>query len=591
MTSPDQAAFLARQFATQLLGNYSGSRVGVMQSVISELVQRTLEGHSSVRLDDIAATVGLADVRQLRHELLETGFVSSRDTQRPLVIDDDNRLYLARYLQYEREVATALLRRGTEIITPHDPQAMKRQLDRLFPRDDEGDQKIAVAVAGLRRFSVITGGPGTGKTTTVVRLLLLLAELEPGLRIALAAPTGKAARRVSDALRDARAQLSGRLLETVPEAAVTLHRLLGQHRASTRCTYNQHNALPFDVVVVDEASMIDIAMMSRLLRALPEHSRLVLLGDKDQLASVEPGIVLSDICADTEGFSPRFASLLARCGAPVATAKARSRLQDCVAYLNYSYRFDAHGGIGRLADAIRRGDTDQAIAAVRSEPATQLVEPSAADSGNLASEIVRGYEAYFTAVASGADPARQLQLFDRFRLLCCFRHGRTGVAGLNEMSEQVLARAGHIPTRAPQLYPGRPLLVTSNDYSAQLFNGDIGITVVCEDQQRIAFAADDGVRLLSFSRVPEHETVYAMTVHKCQGSEFDAIVLVLPDQVVPLTSRELIYTAVTRAREQVIIFGSEPVLRAALDRPQSRSSGLAARLMDKNAPSQHEMQF
>ncbi len=575
-------SYLERHVAA-LLTRLSDRSDPVLEPVVAALVRRTMDGHSAAGLEQLIAEAdGLdIDVDQCRDRLRASSVVGTPGQTLPLVLDGNDRLYLHRYWQYEKQLADALIRHARQDPVAVDEPRLRAALARLFSRPHEAEQKTAAAVAALRRFAVISGGPGTGKTTTVLRLLALFLELQPGARVALAAPTGKAAARVSQSVRAERRKLPpGNARNAIPADAFTIHRLLGTRSGTTACRHDADNPLPYDIVVIDEASMIGVAMMARLFAALQPEARLVLLGDRDQLASVEPGAVLGDICAGSEGFSREFAARLARIGVDVQPQSGRSKLQDCVVTLEHSYRFDPGSGIGRLARAIREGDADAAVATLR-DGHGDLALVDETDPGSrteaLRTRVVANYENFLRSVGQGEPVERQLAAFDSFRLLCVFRHGATGVRELNRLTEESLVRAGSLDS-ARGWYAGRPVMVTRNDYTAMIFNGDVGITTLDGGESSVVFETARGLRHFATARLPEHETVYAMTVHKSQGSEFDSVLLVLPDETSELLGRELIYTAVTRARARVEIHGSEHILRAAIATGQARASGLHDRL-------------
>lgn len=578
------SAFLERHVAA-FLTHLSGPANPALAPLVAVLVRRTIEGHSATGLDRLVSDLH-ADGTQLglsacRDLLRASAVVGTPGQSRPLVLDASDRLYLHRYWHYEKQVSDALIQRAEQAPLKVDAARLGEALARLFSRPEEADQKTAAAVAALRRFAVVSGGPGTGKTTTVLRLLALLLEFEPGARVALAAPTGKAAARVSQSIRAERHKLApGSARDAIPGEAFTVHRLLGSRSGTTACRYNAANPLPYDIVVIDEASMIGVAMMARLFDALHADARLVLLGDKDQLASVEPGAVLGDICAGSDGFSSAFAAQLAGVGVDVRAQSAHSRVQDCVVTLEHSYRFDKAGGIGRLAHAIRTGDADEAIATLRgADDDVELIDlPDAGQRDDaLRKRVMANFEPFLQSVAQPVSADRQLTEFDNFRLLCVFRHGVRGVAALNRMTEESLLRAGALDS-ARGWYAGRPVMVTRNDYTANIFNGDVGITMIDGEDSSVVFETAQGLRHFATARLPEHETVYAMTVHKSQGSEFGSVLLALPDEASELLGRELIYTAVTRARARVEIHGAEQVLRKAIATDQARASGLRDRL-------------
>ena len=570
------------------------------------------EGHVCTSLPLLlaeAARVGLDghddDVAALRGALERSGVVGAPGDFTPLVLDAAGRLYLWRYHDWQRRVARQLTARVTDA-PDVDPALLREGLQRLFagnagvPGPDR--QRIAAAVAVLKRLAVVSGGPGTGKTTTVARILALLTE--QGLarashqppRIVLAAPTGKAAARLQEAIRIERAKLdvSDEVRALLPESASTLHRLLGAQPGAARFRHHAGNPLAVDALVVDEASMVDLALMAQLLDALPATARLVLLGDRDQLASVEAGAVLGELCTAAGRCSAGFAQRLheiAGCAPAVADAGRQAPLADCVVLLEHSFRFGARSGIGRLAHAVREGDADTALEVLR-DPATGDARWLASDesapaarAAMLCEAVLEGLAPWLAALvahdgaAGGDSVARLLADFGAFRLLCAHREGAAGVAGLNATVEAALLADGRVLPRGAW-YHGRPLMVTRNDYGLRLYNGDTGITLAGDDGLRVWFesGAEGTPRGLSPGRLPAHETVWAMTVHKSQGSEFEQVLLALPERASPVLSRELVYTAITRARGRVTVLGSEAVLREALAARAARRSGLADEL-------------
>jgi exodeoxyribonuclease V alpha subunit len=512
---------------------------------------------------------------------------------RPLVLDERGRLYLYRYWDYERRLAENLLERASDAADV-DEALLRRGLERHFPDAADAGQKLAAAMAVLRRLCVISGGPGTGKTTTVVRILALLAEQARGrkLAIGLAAPTGKAAARVQDAIRRAlhALGLDRAAMESIPSEAFTLHRLLGARPDSVYYRYNAAHPLPYDVLVVDEASMADLALAAKLLEALPARGRLILLGDKDQLASVEAGAVLGDICAES-GVSPQFAKRLAALtGVPAKTipqARTVGALSDSIALLSRSYRFGLDSGIGILARLVNEGRGEDALELMRTGERDDIAwralgpgELAAALAGLAASRL----RPYFDAIGGGGAIEAIFERFNAFRVLCAHRSGRMGINTVNRMIQDVLEEQGCID-RGETWYAGRPVMVTRNDYNARLFNGDVGIALpdaADGGRLKVFFPATGGahpaMRRLAPARLPDHETVYAMTIHKAQGSEFGDVLMVLPTEPSAIMSRELVYTGITRAMKRVEIWGNEQTFSDAVERRVARASALRERL-------------
>jgi len=518
--------------------------------------------------------------------------VGTPGAYRPLVLDDAGRLYLHRSWTYECAIADALINMAAECCYP--VEGLGDALDRLFPPDsDAPDWQRAAALAALSgRLTVISGGPGTGKTTTVARILALMIEQAGGnaLHIALAAPTGKAAARLGQSIRQSAVQLS--LSETVrvrlPDKVQTLHRLLGVLPQSQQFRHNRHNPLSCDVLVVDEVSMVDLPLMAKLLQALPGHCRLIMLGDQDQLASVEAGAVLADICNHgiSPCFSKRFFGLLKQYGVPVEGADLQSDqapqpLADSVITLSKSYRFGGESGIGQLSRKINAGQPEEAFEILSGQQAADLCWrelPVAGDFEGLYSAAVKdGYQELLAAV----QPQEALEALDRFRVLTPYRNGIQGVAGLNELA---LAALGLKSSEGYAWLPRTPLMVTGNHYELGLFNGDTAIVMEDADGQAAVFPAADGsLRRIALQRLPDAVPALALTVHKSQGSEFDRLLLILSDHDSELLTRELLYTAITRARKKVELWCSREVFCRAVERRIERSSGLRDRLWGEMA--------
>ena len=552
---------------------------GILRTVVSLLSQAVGQGHVCLDLEEIAGqlvrTAGndeslrLPDVATLFALLRALPTLGKPGERRPLILDAAGRFYLYRYFRYEALLADAIRARAASEGGGLDEAALAEQLDRYFaPSENAQDcQRQAALTALRRRFSVISGGPGTGKTTTVVRILGLMLEQTGGerMRIALAAPTGKAAARLAASIASLREALPcpDEVKRAVPGQVTTIHRLLGTLPGSTSFRHNERNPLPCDAVIVDEASMVDLPLMTALVTALPPHARLILIGDRDQLASVEAGAVLGDICRAAE--SPG------------------SSIAGCVTVLDRNYRFGDGSGIAALSRAVNAGcdrealrllaDSGSSAIALEATPTRETLKK------RLKAPVLDGFRAYLEA----GTPAEALRRFDRFRILTALREGPWGATGMNHAAESLLHEAALIRLDT-QFYRGRPVLVTENDYIHKLFNGDTGIILPDPESGhlRAFFAAPDGtVRAIPPEFLPRHETAFAMTVHKSQGSEFDRVLMVLPPEDTILLTRELIYTGITRARQSVTLWSDDAIFSAAVKRRTERRSGLREKLVNK----------
>lgn len=624
----------------------------------------TGNGHVCLMLSDLSPSPsgggqgwGQHPPEHLRQSLLSTRVVGTPGSPGacPLILDEDGRLYLHRYFDYEMRLARRIMqaaRTPPRTVTP----PARELLNTLFAPQEEDEvdwQKIAAALALRNTLTIISGGPGTGKTTTVVNLLACLLAQEPGGRIALAAPTGKAAARMTEAIRGRADHLPRELRDQLPAESFTIHRLLGANPGQGTFVHDAGNPLPYDTLIVDEASMLDLALATRLLEAVPASARIILLGDKDQLAAVEAGAVFAELSADPTLTDQCRLEVGGLCGyaadrvAPPAPAQP-SPLHDAAVWLTKNYRFPAASGIGRLARCINEGRAEEAMALLRATRAPQPVaaghapaaavpgvtksngakkrkedtaslslfpeiEPSsAAPAGPMASApaddtsirwlatdqgddvldaILAGYAAYFETV--GRDPgdvAAIFRAFNAFRVLCAVRDGTSGSRWANE---QVTRRAAQLlsPALPPaphdarsSWYAGRPVMVLRNDYVLKLFNGDIGIALPVAGELAVLFPdAEQGVRTVPIPRMPPHETAFATTVHKAQGSEFDAVLLSLPKQPGRAAVRELLYTAVTRSKNRATLAADPEVLAHAVQAKLKRHSGLLSRLLAVSA--------
>lgn len=523
------------------------------------------QGHTCLDLDSLEVAPDSGDAawsaQELRAAAEGAPFIGVGDTALPLVLDDGRRLYLRRYRDYEVRLAAQLRARAAWFDAGEDPARVARLLG---PAGDAAPdwQRVALALSLYRRLLVLCGGPGTGKTWTIARMVALWrARHGPGYRIGLAAPTGKAAARLAEAL--------GPLAATV--APTTLHRLLGQRRHGVRARHDAAHPLALDALVVDECSMVDLPLMTRLVEALPARARLVLVGDPDQLPAVESGAVLAALAQFNHGGSapPGQAEWLRAADAGALPAVPAAGLAANVVHLARRHRFAADSGLGALLDAVRAGDAPRvrALLAAGGQGAIQWLQPAAASRAQVVADLREGYAPLLQA----RDAAAALRALGRFRVLCALREGMSGTRGLNPWIEARLAAHG---TRVPA-----PWLVEANDPLVGVYNGDLGVSLPA-DPSTLWFADGAAARAVARSRLPAHASAWAMTVHKAQGSEFDAVMVLLPPRPHPLLSREWLYTALSRARQRVVVHAAPEVIDAAVLALGTRQSGLGARLRD-----------
>ena len=504
-----------------------------------------------------------------------------------------SRIWLARYWDQEEQVARELLERSTAHPDDVDLDLLTAGLERLFVCDSDDDQRLAAGVCALSRVSVLAGGPGTGKTTTISRLLALLREQHPDWRIALAAPTGKAAARLEEAVRASTAALPVQDRERLGElSATTLHRLLGwRPQARNRFRHDRGNRLPVEIVVVDESSMVSLTLMTRLLEALRPSTRLVLVGDPDQLASVEAGAVLGDL-VDPATIGQRTPELAARLGAVLPSVKVEERpcspealVRDGVSALSVNRRFPAESGIARLATAIQAGNGQEALEVLRDGcPEIDFVETSDDMPIPVAlladvREDVRTWGATLHASADHGEQAAALEALEQHRLLCAHRRGSRGVQHWSVLAARWIAEDHPVVPRADGRYAGEPLLATTNDYEIGLYNGDTGVVVADGGGGLLAVFGRGGAPIpVPLVRLGAVRSFYAMTVHRSQGSQFHRVTIVLPPAGSPLGTRATLYTAVTRAMSHIRIIGSAGAVASAAERPAARATGLRDRL-------------
>lgn len=589
----------------EFISRAGGYNHPVLVHVLMLLSARRREGYACLNLNSIAgAQIATVDPGSGRVRLLEfpelarlteilraSAAVGEPGETRPLVLDHARRLYLLKFWNYEQTVIREVLARAAQNPGPA-TDTITDLIKHHFGADSHGRtdpaQQTAALIAATRNLCIITGGPGTGKTFTLARALAVVAEAARPrkIQIAVAAPTGKAAARAQELITASGLCLADGtpLVGYLAQPPTTLHRLLGASQDGTQVRFSRENPLPYDVVAVDEASMVDLAMMARLLDALSPRAKLILCGDRNQLASVEPGAVFGDLCA----------------GLALPHAHRLSPLAECIVQLRTNFRFGSASRIHQFSTAVAAGDSDAAIAILEqaTEPGADLVWRGLPAPGELARAIaeaaVGGFSRYMNALA---EPAAALAAANSFRVLCAVREGPFGVNNLNAAIEAALARAFRVRRDSPW-YHGRLIMITKNDHALRLFNGDTGVVLETTTIGPVADVLDgtepeparawpvgaqavfpgSGGQLRAFHpvRLPAHETAFAITVHKSQGSEFDHVLVVLPPPPAPILTRELLYTAVTRARKQVEIWASKESIHAAVSTPITRDSGMAA---------------
>lgn len=508
------------------------------EHIVLKLSAEQLAGHSCIFLNEP------------EQALVKASGLASENQLTPLILDE-NRLYLHRYWHYEQRLAKQLFKLSQSQIAVNNLDSL---LAHYFPKQSEEIdwQKQAAEKALSQSLTIITGGPGTGKTTTVVKIIALLQEINQNtLQIALAAPTGKAAMRLQEAIVNNKAALpcQPQIKARIPEQVSTLHRLLGPKPPTPYFKHSESNPLPYDLVIIDECSMVDLALMSKLVDALKPKARLILLGDKDQLSSVEAGAVLADL---TQSLVKNTAELIK------------------------SHRFQ--GEIKALADAINQQNTTRAWQCLQSNnPEIGLLTEKPIE------YIVQHYLDYLQLISTGASFMAIFAAFNRFKVLCSNQKGKYSVSDINTLVEQQLAKLNKIKLHS-LWYSGRPVMITSNNASLQLYNGDIGICLkddASDGQLSVFFlTSDNKIKKVNPARIPEAETVYAMTIHKSQGSEFEQVLIMLPEHDNPVLSKELIYTAITRAKKQVKIACNQKVFMHCISKKVDRQSGLAKQLIN-----------
>ena len=597
---------LDRHFA-RLMEEFSGGVNAPLRAAAALASRAIQEGDVCVDLADYAGRPIPLDDGEILPEpmpalsewvsaLAASPVVAAHGEERPLVLWG-NRLYLFRYWEYENRFVSQVRQRCAGIISDFDAGLAGATMAQLFKGNpDRADrQQIAATVALLKKFCLISGGPGTGKTSTVIRIAALLATLYAGagrtFTIALAAPTGKAATRLEESIAALLPDLpcTPEAAAAIPTTASTVHALLKPIHDSPYFRHDASNPLSCDALIVDEASMIDLALMTKLLDAMPIDSRVILIGDHDQLASVEAGALLADLCGSgPTGYSAEMvASIRGLVPEFREPGGAGSPLADSIVTLRTNYRFGDRSGIGQASGAINSGDFDAVKSILTDESFPDCcwwIPQSYPDLlARLGPLVLDRWRQCFAT----SDPLEALSRFADFRILCAVRNGRFGVEGINARVEAILAEKGLIPVTGLH-YRGKPIMITRNDYPTSLFNGDVGIVMPDSADKRVLKAffpeGNTKVKALSLGRLPPHETAYAMTVHKAQGSEFRETILILPPNPSPLVTRELLYTGVTRARSRAELWCSEETLRSGVTARLQRMSGLRDKLGGTSFP-------
>lgn len=607
MTKPDVASLdpVDQQLASLLRRlietsvTLTSEQKASLRAFVQHISQQTRLGVIAVPLADLPKAIDLTILQELP-------VIGAEGDYTPIILNDTH-AWLNRYWHYEKRLATQIMYLIQGVIAESSGsgldsrEAVQKSTGMYSRRPDTDDcgsspatesetveptevdwQKMAIAMASVSPFLIISGGPGTGKTTTVTRILAQY--IEQGVsasRILLAAPTGKAAMRMAEAIRHTKQSLglSAEVVEKIPEQASTLHRLLGYVPGRVGFRHNSKHPLPADVVIVDEASMIDISLMTHLFEAVAPDTRLILLGDKDQLASVETGSIFRDLCMGVENhYSPQRAQQLkVLTGVRLPVDNQIHPLHDHIVVLQKSWRFSADSGIGQLATAIREGDNAALSAVLQGDYADIHWEEQVALGRD---QLLSVWGDYLKALRGG-DPSEAFSAFNAFRILTPLRVGLSGTESLNQRVEQLLR--SYLGRRDGRWYSGRPVMITQNDYRQGLFNGDVGITLPdASGALRVYFPDNqEAGKFRSFApvRLPVHETAWAMTIHKSQGSEFDRVLLLMPDhEASQMLGRELLYTGVTRAKRELFLMGTLNTMQRALKQVTPQSSQVLQRV-------------
>lgn len=521
--------------------------------------------------DKYSAEINLAFSESTITSLINRKIISEApDTNAPF-IKVNGSIYMKSFYHDEKSVSD-FISRVASIQPQIDQKKLMELIGKYFAEDSM--QKAAALNAALNGLTVISGGPGTGKTSTVFALTALLCEMsDTKLKIAVCAPTGKAASRLTETINEKRKDFTDLdILAQIPEKAFTIHRLLGMTGDSKQPVYNRDNLMPYDLLIVDEASMVDVRLMAKITDALKPDSRLILMGDKDQLASVQPGAVLGDICshAPVDMFSDERAKMLTNV-AGKTVAGGSDKYADITVMLDKSWRYKSDEGIGLLAQASGRGDYKTALEVMKNDP-TGVVDFIPMDDSfeNIISKFIADH---FRSYKDTESPYEAIELFNKFRILTPHWKMTGGTDHINAIARRTLFKEG-FADNTKSFYHGMPLMITENDYSQNLFNGETGLILGHGENCKAHFAEDNKTRQITPARLPEHVTAYSMTVHKSQGSEFERVLFILPESDSKIVTRELFYTAVTRSKSRLTIISTENAITECLHRKTVRASGL-----------------
>ncbi len=528
-----------------------------------------------------------------KEKLEKSNVVGPPDSFFPLILNNENKLYLQRFYSYEKTVADFLHKKNHMISGTSEVTSLQQSLRRFFdPKSDELDwQQIAAVAAFCNSFCVISGGPGTGKTTTVAKIIALLADHKKNnlFRVALAAPTGKAAAKLLDSIRTLKVKACAEILQRneVKITSGTLHRFLGIQPRSDAIGKRNTSLLPFDLIIVDEASMVDLPLMARLVSVIGDQTRLILLGDREQLASVEPGSVFGDLCPQfvLNEFSDGFRALV--CGItgftlPLNDKSPRKQIvADFVVQLKKNYRFSHESSIQQVIQAMRCGDAEAALAVFDDQNCKEMRRYDLPGANHVVELVSKLVDQNIIAPITEQSVAFTSAVLEKSCVLCALRHGPYGVEEINRLAQNQLVKKKKV-LGGEMFFPGLPVMITSNDYSLGLFNGDVGVVVedsLAPEGVSVVFPGEnEKARLFALPLLPPFEPVFAMTVHKSQGMEFDHVCLILPDRSSPVLTRELIYTAISRARKTVEVWGSREIFAEAVHNKVKRDSGLGSTL-------------